>query len=123
MSIEDDYAQWAEDGQVLAQIGRSLFSQRLKVSVRIPRHLAKEAVDSWERESSGEDLPSPESPAQSAIRDRGATLSLIGLSVQRDGVEDDDHVVVDLDAWFIGNALNAADQDELLGDVRPPPSD
>lgn len=120
MSIENDYAQWAGDGQVLAQIGRSLFAQRLTVSVRIPRRLAKLAVDSWERDGSGEDLPSPESPQQSALRDRAATLSLIGLSIQRDGVEDGDEVVVDMDAWFVGNALNAADQDELLRDVLPP---
>jgi hypothetical protein len=122
MSIEDDYAQWTEDGEALAQLGRSLFSQRLKVSVRIPKHLAKEAVDSWERDDSG-NLPSPESPAQAAIRDRAATLGLIGLSVQQDGVEDGDEIVVDLEAWNVGNALNAADQDNLLRDVLPPPSD
>jgi hypothetical protein len=122
MSIEDDFAQWAVDGEVLAQLGRSLFSQRLKVSVRIPKHLAKEAVDSWERDDSG-NLPSPESPEQATIRDRAATLGLIGLSVQQDGLEDGEEVVVDLDAWFVGNALNAADQDNLLRDVLPPPSD
>ena len=120
MSIEDDYSQWAQDGKVLAQIGRVLFSQPRRVSVRIPRHLAEEAVASWERDSSGQDLSSRESPDQSAIRHRGATLSLIGLSVQRDGVEDGDDVVVDLDAWFMGDALNAADQDDLLRDVPPP---
>jgi hypothetical protein len=73
--MEDDYTQWAEDGRVLAQIGRVLFSQPLRVSVRIPRHLAEEAVASWVRDDSGENLPSPESPEQSAIRDRAATLS------------------------------------------------
>jgi hypothetical protein len=77
MLIEDDYAQWAEDGGVLAQIGRSLSSQLLTVSVSIPRDLAKEAVDSWEREDSGGVVPSPESPGQATIRDRAATLSLI----------------------------------------------
>jgi len=61
-------------------------------------------------------LPSPESPNQSAARDRAATLSLIGLSIQLDGVEDGDDVVVELDAWFVGNALNAVDDDGLLSD-------
>jgi hypothetical protein len=122
MSIEDDYMQWAEDGHVLAQIGRSLFSQRRTVSVSIPRHLATAAVDGWERDDSGENLPSSESPEQAAVRDRGASLALIGLSIQRDGVEEGDEVVVELDAWFVGNALNAADQDDLLTDLINPPS-
>ncbi|HEY6429296.1 MAG TPA: hypothetical protein VIX84_18895 [Acidimicrobiales bacterium] len=122
MSIEDDYAQWADDGKVLAQIGRSLFSQRRKVFVRIPRHLAEEAVARWARDSSGDDLPSPESAEQSAVRDRAATLGLIGLSIQQDGTVNGDDVVVDLDSWFVGNALKAAEQDDLLKDA-PPPSD
>jgi hypothetical protein len=31
-------------------------------------------------------------------------------------------VVVELDAWFVGNALTAADQDDLLKDLINPPS-
>jgi hypothetical protein len=82
--------------------------------------LAKEALDKWERDTSGGALSSPESPEQWPIRDRAATLSLIGLSIQEDGVEDGEDVVVDLDAWFIGHALDAAEEDDLLSDVRPP---
>jgi hypothetical protein len=123
VTIEDDYSQWAEDGLVLAQVGRALFPQRLKVQVRIPRQLADQAIASWERDDSGAHLPSPEPSEQAAIRDRGATLSLIGLSVQQGGIEDGEDVVVDLDAWYIGNALNAAEQEGLLTDVRPPPPD
>ena len=122
MSIENDYTQWAEDGQVLAQIGRSLFPQRRTISVRIPRHLAAAAVQGWERGDSGGNLPSPESPEQSVTRDRGASLALIGLAIQQCGVEDGEDVVVDLDAWFVGNALNAADQEDLLKDLINPPS-
>jgi hypothetical protein len=122
MSIEDDYTQWAQDGEVLAQIGRSLFPQRRTVSVRIPRDLAAAAVEGWERDDSGGNLPSPESPEQSATRDRGASLALIGLASQQGGVEDGGEVVVDLDAWFVGNALNAADQDDLLKDLINAPS-
>ena len=122
MSIDNDYTQWAADGQVLAQIGRSLFSQARTVSVRIPKHLAAAAVEGWERDDSGGALPSPESPEQSAIRDRGASLALIGLAIREVGVDDGDEVVVDLDSWFVGNALTAADQDDLLKDLTNPPS-
>jgi hypothetical protein len=44
------------------------------------------------------------------------------LSIQQDGVEEGDEVVVELDAWFVGNALNAADQDDLLTDLINPRS-
>ncbi len=90
--------------------------------MRIPRHLAAAAVDAWDRDDSGGILPSPEGPEQSATRDRGASLALIGLAIQQGGVEDGDEVVVDLDAWFVGNALNAADEDDLLKDLIDPPS-
>jgi hypothetical protein len=122
MSIDNDYAQWAEDGQVLAQVGRSLYSQRRTVSVRIPKHLAVAAVESWERDDSGGALPSPESQEQSAVRDRGASLALIGLTIQQAGVDDGDEVLVELDAWFVGTALTAADDDDLLKDLINPPS-
>jgi hypothetical protein len=52
-------------------------------------------------------------------RDRAATLSLIGQSIQRDGVEDGNDVLLPLDAWHVGNALNAAEQENLLGDDSP----
>jgi len=122
MSIDDDYTQWTDDGHVLSQIGRSLYSQRRTVTVRIPKLLAVAAVESWERDDSGGALPSPESPEQSAVRDRGASLALIGLTIQEAGVDEGDEVVVDLDAWFVGNALTAADQDDLLKDLIHPPS-
>jgi hypothetical protein len=102
---------------VLAQVGRALFSQPLKIRVLIPRLLAEQAVASWERDESGTELPSPESREQAAVRDRAATLSLIGLSIQIGGVEDGDNVALDLDAWYIGHALDAADEDGFLGDL------
>jgi hypothetical protein len=64
MTTKDMYAQWAEDGPVLAEIGRALFSQHLDVQVRIPRELAQKALASWERDDSGGVLPKPESPEQ-----------------------------------------------------------
>lgn len=74
----------------------------------------------WERDDSGGELVS-ENPQQRAIRHRAATLALIGLTVQEDGVAEGDEVAVELDAWYIGHALDAAEDDGLLGDVRLPP--
>jgi len=116
-----DYTEWAKDGPVLAEIGRALFSQPLDVKVRIPRKLAERTVASWEREDRGIGLPSPESPEQWRIRDRAASLSLIRLTIQRDDVEDGDDVVLPLHAWYVGNALDAADQDGFLDSFPRPP--
>jgi len=116
---DDEYMQWASDARVLAAIGRALFSQRLGINVRLPRDLADQAVASWEREEDSGTLPE-ESPEQRITRHRSATLSLIGLSIQSTGVEDDEEVAVELDAWFIGDALAAADDEGLLDGVYPP---
>lgn len=40
---------------------------------------------------------------------------MIGLAIEERGRADDDHVVVRLDAWFIGGALDAADDSGLIG--------
>jgi hypothetical protein len=114
-----DYEEWAKDGPVLAELGRVLFAQDLEVRVRIPRQLAERAVASWEREDTGIGLPSPESPKQRRIRDRSATLSLIGLSISNAGVQEGDDVVLLLDSWYVGNALDAADQEDLLPGTKP----
>ena len=115
---DSDYRQWSEDGEVLARIGRALFDQQLRVRVTIPAVLADEAVAAWERDSSGATLPK-ETAEQHATRIRGATLGLIGLTVQTTGVREDDQVVTDLDAWHIGGALDAAEEDGLLDGVLP----
>lgn len=102
------YEVWGRDADTLAEIGRELLGQVTRVSVRLPRLLAEAAVASWDRDSRDEELPT-ETPEQWGTRDRAATLSLIGPSITDEGVWEGDEVVVDLDAWFIGNALQAAD--------------
>jgi AbrB family looped-hinge helix DNA binding protein len=58
--------------------------------------------------------------------DRGADRSpsgwhaRIGLAIAEGGHEDGDVVVVDLSAWFVGLALDAADDAGPLIDVAPP---
>lgn len=110
---DEDYTRWALDGDVLAQIGRSLMAQQLEVQVLVPRQLADAAVAAWQREDSESGL-GEESEKQRATRRRGASLALIGSSLEEKGWVDGDDVVVKLDAWFIGAALDAADEDGLL---------
>lgn len=116
---DEDYAQWELDGEVLAQIGRVLMAQSLEVEVRVPRELADAAVASWQRD--GPETLGEESSEQRAARHRAAYLSLIGCSLEELGWLDGDEVVVKLNAWFIGEALNAAEQEGLLDGVYPPP--
>ena len=81
--------------------------------------LSNEALAAWQRDGYTGDLPDRETAEQRSARSRAATLSLIGLSVEDRGVVDGEDVVVELDAWFIGHALAAADDDGLLRDVSP----
>lgn len=114
------YEQWVRDGEVLAQIGRVFFAQSTRVSVRLPRTLAEEALASWQRETENEPPLPSETPEQQAARYRAAALGLIGLSMESSGVADGDEVVVDVDASQIRDAIRAADEDGLLRDARPP---
>jgi len=116
---DEDHARWTIDGDVLAQIGRTLEAQTLEVEVRMPRELADAAVAAWQRDDS-ETKPKEESAEQLSSRLRAASLALIGCSVEERGWLDGDDVVVQLHAWFIGDALSAADQDGLLDGVHPP---
>jgi hypothetical protein len=47
-------------------------------------------------------------------------LGLIGLSVQEDGTADGHDVVVEVDPWHVGSALEAADDAGLLDGLIPP---
>lgn len=114
------YEQWARDGDVLAQIGRAISAQPTRVSVRLPRALADVALSAWRRDTEDEPPLPSETTEVWHVRDRAATLGLIGLSIERGGVVDGDDVVVDVDAWHIGDAFRAADEDGLLNDALPP---
>ena len=108
------------DAELLAEIGRHLFEQDLRVAVRLPADLAARALTGWQRDDLGDLIPE-ESPADRAIRQDAAALALIGLAIEaRSTPEDGDNVTVALDAWQIGTALDAAEQRGLLTGLRPP---
>ena len=109
VTADPRYEVWRKDADTLEDVGRALVGEARRVRVRLPRALAVAAVASWEREDPNGELPA-ETPEQWTVRDRAATLSLIGLSIADSGVWEGDGVVVDLDAWFIGNALQAAEE-------------
>jgi hypothetical protein len=99
------------DAQVLAEIGRSLARASLpKIEVRLPEHLAQQAVAAWERdESLSGGTQGSESARQHRLRYHAATLALIGLALTQDGRWHGDQAIVELDSAFIGIAIAAAD--------------
>ncbi len=119
---EMDYRQWEQDAEILAEIGRHLFPQDLKITVRLSKDLADRGLAAWSRDEEGETLPPDETPEQRQARHRAGELGLIGLSVETNGVPDGDDVVVQLEAWGIGAALAVADEVGLLTDLKPPPA-
>jgi hypothetical protein len=117
----DDYVVWEADSEILAEIGRCLFTQDLRVTVRLPAELAAKALARWQREVSDAPQLAEESHAQRIVRHRAGTLGLIGLSIEsRGSASNGDDLVLDLDAWYIGLALEAADDSGLLDGLSPP---
>jgi hypothetical protein len=82
------------------------------VTVTIPKTLAEKAVQAWERDDQGE--PGDETHEEGLARTRAGTLALIGLTIQERGRWEDDHVVTELDSWYVGNALDAADDAGMI---------
>jgi hypothetical protein len=112
--VGDEYQEWAADSEVLAQIGRVLFDQPAKLIVSLPRDLAERALASWRRSGIERSLRE-ESPEQRMIRHRAGFLGLIGLSIEHSGgLRESEDVMVELDAWYVGAALEAADDLGLL---------
>jgi len=100
---------YRQDARSLGELGRLLVGLELpRVEVRLPRALAERAVAAWEREE-GEGPLDAETFEQRAQRHRAAAFSLIGLSVCERGRWERDEVVVDLNAHFIADAVNASD--------------
>jgi hypothetical protein len=108
----DNYALWREDEGVLADLGAQLWNQDLTITVTIPRTLAEKAVRAWSRDDDGE--LRDETPREVRTRRRAGTLALIGLSIERSGRWNDDHVHAEVEAWYIGSALDAADEAGLI---------
>ena len=108
----DEYAQWREDEGALARVGAQLFEQELRLTVRLPRILAEKAVASlgarrqrlsWARKYRSCTF----SPTR---RDAGAYRSVY----RRDRPLGGQRGSRRLDAWFIGSALDAADDAGLI---------
>ena len=114
MDSDEAYRIWAADAALLSEIGRALGQQPVEITVRLPKALADRALASWQRDVVDVPLPDAETPAQRTTRHRAGTTGLIGLSVEQNGIAEGDEVSVRLDAWFIGNALEAADDDGVL---------
>lgn len=122
---EDNDTTWGKDAEVLADIGRHLFGQRTRVEVRLPRALAEQALAAWQRDSddsddSDERSPRSETAQQHSVRSKAGTLALIGLSIENESTTIGDEVTLELDAWHIGDAFNAADEAGLLAGAKPP---
>jgi hypothetical protein len=115
MSGEELRERWDNDALALAQIGASLFPQPTRVTVKIPAALAEAAVTAWNREDIDEDPDREESAEEATSRARAGSFALIGAAIEKRGEPTDDgHVSLDLDAWFIGHALDAADDAGLV---------
>ena len=105
----------ARDERLLVDIGAVLFDQETAVEVRLPRALADAAVEAWQRDEQDDGLDlSDESCEDHIVRHRAGALGLIGAAVEDRGYAEGDDVVVKLDAWFMGDALNAADDRGLI---------
>ena len=115
------YPRWASDSQVLAEIGRELYSQPTRVTVRLSKTLADQARAAWERDDDDPRRIDDETPDAHASRHRAGALALVGLAVAEQGKEDGDGIVVELDAWVIGDSLTAADEVGLLLDAPAAP--
>jgi uncharacterized Zn finger protein len=105
---------WARDEAILAEVGASLAKQSTEIEVHIPLALANAAVDAWHRHDDSDADLGDESFEERVVRHRAAALAMIGVAVEERGRTDGEHVVVKLDAWFIGDALGAADDRGLI---------
>lgn len=89
------------------------------MTVQLPGELAAAARRAWMREDSGDN--ESESQAERAIRHQAGVLALIGLALSEcTAPAEGDEVTVELHAWQVGSALDAADERGLLLDLQPP---
>ena len=116
----NDASIYRSEAEALAEIGRCLFGQNLRIRVQLPAPLAARAVVAWERDDVGSLTPD-ETPEERSVRHQAGALALIGLAVGARGTSEPGHdVTVDIDAWQIGSALDAADKRGLLADLIGP---
>jgi hypothetical protein len=112
-----DYERWAGDGPALAAIGQVLAALPFDsnetaefISVRLPKGLAQDSVDSWNRDESDSDL-GVEGGVRRVVRHRSAVLALIGLCVDERGLDLGDEVHVDISRRLASSAIVAANID------------
>jgi hypothetical protein len=108
----DDLQSREDEATTLAELGAAFQRQATTVTLRVPVELAEAAVAAWEREDDG---PPGRDERDRLLRHRAGALALIGLAVSEHGRVDGSDVVVDLDAWQVGLALEAADEAGLIG--------
>jgi hypothetical protein len=111
--------EYGPEAETLARVGAAIFPQPTMVSVRLPARLADLALAAWRRDDDASPAV-PETTEQRATRQRAGTLALIGLCIEQTGRPDRGEVVCEIDAWYIGQALDAADERQLLAGLRPP---
>ncbi len=115
--MQHHYDRWENDGVDLALIGAALHEQSTKVEVRLSRELADAALAAWQREDEdSEDLHNhEESETERQVRRRAGTLALIGASLENAPIQiSGGYVIAWLDAQYIGEALQAADDARLI---------
>jgi hypothetical protein len=113
VTVTTSRERWAEDEWSLARIGAHLASADTSVPVTIPADLAAAAVAAWQR---ADDVESTrhESDADRVVRHRAGSLALIGAALESRGAATAAGTCVDLDAWLIGHAFDAADDHGLV---------
>ena len=112
------YQRYRHEAEVLGSIGAAFFEQPSTLTMRLPKELADLALAAWQRDDNTEPLGS-ETPEQRITRHRAGTLALIGLCIEKTGQTDGDDIVCELDAWYVGGALEAADDYGLVaGRIR-----
>jgi len=107
--MDAEYQRYAEDSVVLAQLGDEFAAAGRRVTIRVPTHLAKQALAAWSRDET-EAAPASESVEQYLLRHRAATLALIGQAIEDTGRPDGEAVIVELDVVLVGSALDTADE-------------
>ncbi|MET8382840.1 hypothetical protein ABZV14_07530 [Streptosporangium canum] len=112
MDESQEYTRYRQDSAVLAEIGRFLDPQVARLTVRLSGDLARAAVAAWDRDEEGE--AGEETVEQARVRDRAASLALIGLAVADRGTASGDEIVVELDVTEVAAALLAAYDEDVI---------
>lgn len=105
--------QWKADERALAAVGAALQHTDRRLIVEVPTDLAEAAVAAWARDDEEASVEG-ETFENRVVRHRAGTLALIGLALSERGRRFPSYVRVELDAWLVGRALDAADDHGLI---------